>query len=565
VGLLAVLVAACGADDRAEPGTEEVAPCLPEQVPTSLEGYGPGDLLGAEELDVPPTIIRARAWRILYLTLGSDERSLVPVCGIVVTPRRAQDLVAEDGNAKMVAWAHGTLGLVQACQPSTDPAENIFGPMPGGIGAVAWGSFLNFDGMRGDARVGGLQTLVDQGRVVTATDYFVGLDDTDVLMRYVVGPSAGAAVVDSARAAAELVRQELGVDPPAYDTVVWGHSQGGHAALWAGQVATPYLAQTAPARNVAQADVRLAGVVGEAPATSFVAGPSDPPASWGTHLGDREMHQLMDVDLLDVTIAEVPIGIALFSYVGASWPQLSREPLAEGAEFPAYPPGAGDLDQTALLTGGGDPSGVDTAEEVARLCLTGGDEARVAEAVEPFKDPAEHAFFVEPVWGEPGPEGTFEGRLDETCNTTDDAGTLQWCRWLRWNQPGPAGDNIYSAVPRLDDGSLAPVLVVQGMNDTIIHCVSDGDDVPVPADCLSRQYYDEMAAVYCPDGGAEGSLGLRVWRQTSGSPATHFSIPGQAGDNGELGFSGSVVDRFLRSVLDDAVGPEPGCTAQVVN
>ena len=64
-----------------------------------------------------------------------------------------------------------------------------------------------------------------------------------------MGVSEGRSVLDSVRAAANLPKTGAG---PRF--VVWGHSQGGHAALFAGQLAKSYapdlalVAEIRPAR-----------------------------------------------------------------------------------------------------------------------------------------------------------------------------------------------------------------------------------------------------------------------------------------------------------------------------
>jgi acetyl esterase/lipase len=71
---------------------------------------------------------------------------------------------------------------------------------------------------------------------------------------YLVGQSEARAVLDSVRAAHRL---DLGL--PLDDRyVIWGHSQGGHAALFAGQLAPSYLGEMA-----------LQGVAALAPATTL--------------------------------------------------------------------------------------------------------------------------------------------------------------------------------------------------------------------------------------------------------------------------------------------------------
>ena len=99
----------------------------------------------------------------------------------------------------------------------------------------------------------GVTQLVEEGFVVVATDY-PGLG-TIGPHPYLVGVSEGRAVLDSVRAAHELKEVDAG-----NRFVVWGHSQGGHAALWAGELAKSY----AP-------DLTLLGVATAAPASELAA------------------------------------------------------------------------------------------------------------------------------------------------------------------------------------------------------------------------------------------------------------------------------------------------------
>jgi alpha-beta hydrolase superfamily lysophospholipase len=69
-----------------------------------------------------------------------------------------------------------------------------------------------------------------------------------------VGEPAGRSVLDSVRAARQLPQLDLGGE-----TVVWGHSQGGGAALWTGVLAPTY----AP-------DANVIGVAALAPASDLV-------------------------------------------------------------------------------------------------------------------------------------------------------------------------------------------------------------------------------------------------------------------------------------------------------
>jgi pimeloyl-ACP methyl ester carboxylesterase len=69
--------------------------------------------------------------------------------------------------------------------------------------------------------------------VIVATDY-VGLG-TAGPHPYLIGQGEARSVLDSVRAARQM--PQLSLQPA---TVVWGHSQGGHAALWAGALAPSY-------------------------------------------------------------------------------------------------------------------------------------------------------------------------------------------------------------------------------------------------------------------------------------------------------------------------------------
>lgn len=167
------------------------------------------------------------------------------------------------------------------------------------------------------------------------------------------------------------------------------------------------------------------------------------------------------------------------------------------------------------------------------LCLTGAGAKRIQAAVAPYGDARANQMLVAPVWNLPAGYRTgqfFRGGLDRTCADTTDPGQVRWCAWMRWNMPGPLGT---SPVPRapLVAGHPVPLLVAQGANDDVIHCISPQGtpdaSVPGPADCMSRALYDSLAsAVYCPAGGPTGHLELDVVRKVDvRSPGTHLAIP----------------------------------------
>ncbi|MFT3988702.1 alpha/beta fold hydrolase [Aestuariivirga sp.] len=178
-----------------------------------------GALISAKPMEGAPD--GSAAYRILY-TSTDENGAEVMVSGVVIIPTAAP---IPPGGRRIVAWAHPTTGVVEKCAPSL---AHVF-----------------FDSVQG------LKELLDQGYIVTATDY-PGLGTPEV-HPYLVGASEGHAVLDSVRAARRLPGAEASLD-----YAVWGHSQGGHAALFSGLLAKSY----AP-------ELHLAGIAVAAPATEL--------------------------------------------------------------------------------------------------------------------------------------------------------------------------------------------------------------------------------------------------------------------------------------------------------
>jgi uncharacterized membrane protein HdeD (DUF308 family) len=197
----------------------------------------PGALIRSEPFtrEVPEG---ATAWRVLYTTTHGDGSPAV-ASGIVVVP---------DGvvGAPVIAWAHGTTGFARHCAPSllAEPFES---------GAL----FL-------------LPEVLERGWALVATDY-IGLG-TEGPHPYLVGQ-------DSARATLDAVRAARGLASLGGETVAWGHSQGGGAALWVGAVGGGYapdvplsgVAALAPASNLPEFLDTLAAMLGGSIFASFVA------------------------------------------------------------------------------------------------------------------------------------------------------------------------------------------------------------------------------------------------------------------------------------------------------
>ena len=171
----------------------------------------------------------ARAWKILYHSRVVDGRDIA-VSGVVIAPTGA----APRGGRVVVTWAHGTSGMADVCAPSKQ--SDIASGNTSTSGPAGFGAAMPY-----------VQTFLDAGYVVAATDYEgVG---TPGLHPFLVGESEGRSVLDAARAAHDLKGAAA-----ASKVLVLGHSQGGHAALFAGELAASY----AP-------ELRVLGVAAEAP------------------------------------------------------------------------------------------------------------------------------------------------------------------------------------------------------------------------------------------------------------------------------------------------------------
>ncbi len=298
--------------------------------PEPLPAGKPGDVLRIEPAADGPD--GARSWRVLYRSTGMKGEP-VAVSALLVVP----DGPAPEAGRDVVAWAHPTTGVVPDCAPS----------------------LLS----RWRRTIPGLDAMVKAGQVVVATDY-PGLG-TPGVHPYLVGESEARAVVDAVRAARNVKEAGAGTR-----FAVWGHSQGGHAALFTGQRA----GALAP-------ELTLVGVAAAAPAT--------------------DLARLLEKDL------GTKLGKVLAAEALHSWSQVYGAPL-----------------EPVLY-----PDAIPVVARVAADCIRD-----PAEGVTAFSDalPLRDGFL-----------------------RVDIARTAPWTAILRENAPGAA------PIP-------APVLVVQGTNDTVV-------------------------------------------------------------------------------------------------
>lgn len=195
----------------------------------------------------------ASAYRIAYRSTNGSGRP-VQATGIVVVPTAAPP----GGGRDIVAWTHGTTGVADACAPSAND----------------WRYSI----------IAGLAPMIQRGYIVVAPDY-IGLGSAG-MHPFLVGVDTAHAVLDAVRAAREIPHANT-----SGRFAVWGESQGGHAALWSGQLARAY----AP-------DLRLVGVAAAAPATDLTAN-----ISGGSNAAVRAL---------------------MTSYAAVSWSQIYGVPLS---------------------------------------------------------------------------------------------------------------------------------------------------------------------------------------------------------------------------------------------
>jgi pimeloyl-ACP methyl ester carboxylesterase len=216
-----------GSGEKASGTTAAAAPKAAEftgsdaafyKVPAKLPSGRHGTLIRYQKV-ADDSSQAATAYRIMYLS-RSVAGDPIAVTGTALVPAAA----APSGGRRVLTIAHGTTGIADTCAPSKNPRLSELSLMGSGLA---------------------------QGYLVAETDY-EGLG-TPGRHPYLVGVSEGRGVLDAARAAAQLPKADAG-DRMA----IFGYSQGGHGALWAGQLAGTWTPE-----------MHLVGTVAGAPATEI--------------------------------------------------------------------------------------------------------------------------------------------------------------------------------------------------------------------------------------------------------------------------------------------------------
>ena len=218
-----------------------------------------GTVIRTEPLGVE--VPGATALRFLYTSQRPDGAPAAS-SGMIFIPTSP----APAEGRPVVAWAHGTLGMGDACAPSRSDKP---------LGDTAnW-----------------LDQMISLGYVVVATDY-TGFGTPGPNL-YLVGQAEARDVVNSVRAARNIPEAAAGSE-----WIVWGHSQGGHSALWTGELAK----ELAP-------ELTLKAVAAAAPAANLA-------------------------DIMDAQW-QTAVGWAIGPEVVTSWPDYYSNLTAEGFVSPA--------------------------------------------------------------------------------------------------------------------------------------------------------------------------------------------------------------------------------------
>lgn len=192
-------------------------------VPDPLPAGAHGDIIRTQPVAGAPEGTR---WQRIMYRSESVTGEAIAVTGVLTLP----DGEPPPGGWPLVAHAHGTTGIADACAPSVNLDSG---------GAYAVEVMLL------------ARNVADGGFALVSTDYEgLGVEGAHP---YLVGDSAGRSVLDSLLAARQL--DEAISDGP---VGIVGYSQGGHAAAWAGQIAGEWTPE-----------LDVVGVLAGAPATEI--------------------------------------------------------------------------------------------------------------------------------------------------------------------------------------------------------------------------------------------------------------------------------------------------------
>jgi hypothetical protein len=175
--------------------------------PKKLPGKMHGDPIWVRRLTNEQTLAEAKLNQLVLYRSTSVRGKIIAVSGTIHLPKGK----APKGGWPVVSWAHATTGLGDQCAPSRNPGEGLIHALNVYIEPL-------------------LDRWLKAGFAVVRTDY-EGLG-TKGVHPYLVGASEGRGVLDVVRAARKVHPGLL-----SNRVAVGGHSQGGHAGVFAAALA----------------------------------------------------------------------------------------------------------------------------------------------------------------------------------------------------------------------------------------------------------------------------------------------------------------------------------------
>jgi len=207
----------------------------PKKGPAGLKFYKPpkkipaahGKLIWQRKASGSVPLSSAAVNKLVLYTSKGVSGKMVAVSGSIAIPKGK----APKGGWPVISYAHGTTGIADKCAPSRNTK-----------GGVADGYVSYTDPQ--------MNQWLKAGYAVARTDY-QGLG-TPGMHPFLVGVPEGRSVLDIVSAS-----RQLGLHL-SNKYLIAGHSQGGHAALWAAGLASSY-----------SKDIKLKGTVSYSPASNF--------------------------------------------------------------------------------------------------------------------------------------------------------------------------------------------------------------------------------------------------------------------------------------------------------
>lgn len=174
-----------------------------------------------------------RAWRISYTTTSPDANLQPTVPG---TPLLATGIV---------------IAPIDTAWPNTNRPVILFAPKTQGLGSNCAPSKALELGTEETSEVKRMVAALERGYIVAITDYD-GYTNNSQAHQYLVGQSLGHSVLDMGLAVKQAIPTIDAYDPPDVNgnkrvkvslsspMAIWGYSEGGTAAAWAGQMLSTY-------------------------------------------------------------------------------------------------------------------------------------------------------------------------------------------------------------------------------------------------------------------------------------------------------------------------------------